>query len=80
MKKNKINLFGENSISHVEKKGLLYAVIRDCDNVILARSFRFKKYMNDTIRTMYTGKKYGTGDFLLIADTVNGQKEIYRWQ
>ena len=28
---------------------------------------------------MYTGKHYATGDFILVADTVNGNKEIYRW-
>ena len=54
--------------------------MRDCDGVILAKSFSFRKYMNDTIRTMYTGFNYGTGDFILVADTVNGSKEIYRWK
>ena len=42
-------------------------------------SFSFRKYMNDTIRTMYTGEYYATGDYILVADTVNGNKEIYRW-
>lgn len=38
-----------------------------------------RKYINDTIRTMYTGEYYATGDYILVADTVNGNKEIYRW-
>jgi hypothetical protein len=81
MKKKDINIFGEASISHVEKKGLFsYAVIRDCDGKILAKSFKFRKYIIDAIRTMYTGLNYGTGDFILQADTINGSKEIYRWK
>ena len=81
MKKNDIKIFGEASNSHVEKSGLFsYAVVRDCDGKILAKSFKFRKYINDTIRTMYTGFNYRTGDFILCADTVNGTKEIYRWQ
>jgi hypothetical protein len=28
---------------------------------------------------MYEGMEYATGDFILIADTVHGEKEIYRW-
>lgn len=80
MEKNKITIFGEDSISHVEKRGLFsYAIIRNCDKAILAKSFKFKKYLNCTIRTMYTGEKYGIGDFILVADTINGTKEIYRW-
>ena len=80
MKKNEINIFGEASIAHVEKRGLFsYIVVRDCDGVVLAKSFSFRKYMNDTIRTMYTGSNYGTGDFILQADIINGTKEIYRW-
>lgn len=39
----------------------------------------FLKYRYDTIRTMYTGEYYATGDYILVADTVNGNKEIYRW-
>lgn len=81
MKKNDIKIFGEASNGHIEKRGLFsYVVVRDCDGIILAKSFSFRKYMNDTIRTMYTGFNYGTGDFILVADTVNGSKEIYRWQ
>lgn len=80
MKKSNIRVFGETSISHVEKRGLFsYAVVRDCDKKVLAKSFLFRKYINDTIRTMYTGEYYATGDYILVADTVNGNKEIYRW-
>ena len=64
----------------LKKRGLFsYAIIRNCDKAILAKSFKFKKYLNWTIRTMYTGEKYGIGDFILVADTINGTKEIYRW-
>ncbi len=80
MKKPNIRVFGEISIAHVEKRGLFsYAVVRDLDKKVLAKSFSFRKYRYDTIRTMYTGKYYATGDYILVADTVNGSKEIYRW-
>lgn len=80
MEKSNIRVFGETSIAHVEKRGLFsYAVVRDCDKTVLAKSFSFRKYINDTIRTMYTGEHYATGDYILVADTVNGNKEIYRW-
>ena len=77
MKKSNIRVFGEISIAHVEKRGLFsYAVVRDFDKKVLAKSFSFRKYINDTIRTMYTGEYYATGDYILVADTVNGNKEI----
>lgn len=80
MKKSNIRVFGGYSIAHVEKRGLFsYVVVRDLDKKVIAKSFSFRKYINDTIRTMYTGKHYATGDFILVADTVNGNKEIYRW-
>ena len=95
MKKSNIRVFGEYSIAHVEKRGLFsYVVVRDLDKKVIAKSFSFREYINendfaitfsfreyinDTIRTMYTGKHYATGDFILVADTVNGNKEIYRW-
>ena len=80
MKKNEIKIFGEASLGRIEKRGLFsYVAVRDCDNKIVAKSFSFRKYMNDTIRTMYTGINYGSGDFILVADTVDGTKEIYRW-
>lgn len=81
MRKDHINIFGEKSIGHIERKGLFsYVAIRDCDNKTLAKSFSFRKYMNDTIVTMYTGVSHGTGDYILYADTVSGMKEIYRWK
>ena len=80
MKKSNIRIFGEASIAYVEKRGLFsYVIVRDYDKKVLAKSFSFRKYMNDTIRTMYTGENYATGDYILVADTVNGNKEIYRW-
>ena len=80
MKKNDIKIFGEASVGHIEKRGFFsYVAVRDCDKAVLAKSFSFRKYMNDTIRTMYTGFHYGTGDFVLVADTVNGTKEIYKY-
>ena len=80
MKKSNIRVFGEISIAHVEKRSLFsYAVVRDFDKKVLAKSFSFRKYINDTIRTMYTGEYYATGDYILVADTVKGNKEIYRW-
>lgn len=81
MKKNDIRIFGEASNGHIEKRGLFsYVAVRNCDGKSLAKSFSFRKYMNDAIRTMYTGSHYGTGDFILVADTINGVKEIYRWR
>ncbi len=80
MKKSNIRVFGEISIAHVEKRGLFsYAVVRDFDKKVLAKSFSFRKYRYDPSRTMYTGEYYATGDYILVADTVNGNKEIYRW-
>jgi hypothetical protein len=59
MKKSNIRVFGEASIAHVEKRGLFsYVVVRDCDKKVIAKSFSFRKYMNDIIRTMYTGEYY----------------------
>mgnify|MGYP004690332835 CR=1 FL=1 len=59
MKKPNIRVFGEISIAHVEKRGLFsYAVVRDFDKKVLAKSFSFRKYINDTIRTMYTGELF----------------------
>lgn len=79
MKKPNIRVFGELSAAHVEKRGFSYVVVRDFDKKVLAKSFSFRKYLNDTIRTMYTGEYYATGDYILVADTINGDKEIYRW-
>lgn len=80
MNKSEINIFGEKSISHVEKRGLFrYVVVRDCDGKILAESFSFRNYMGCTIRTMYEGFEFATGDFILTADTKFGSKIIYRW-
>ena len=43
MKKPNIRVFGEISIAHVEKRGLFsYAVVRDFDKKVLAKSFSFR--------------------------------------
>ena len=45
MNKSNIRVFGEISIAHVEKRGLFsYAVVRDFDKKVLAKSFSFRKY------------------------------------
>lgn len=68
LKREVINKFGEESVSHVEKCGNTYAVIRDCDGIWLAYGKELKGYIGDIIRTMYTGEtKYG-GDFILESD------------
>lgn len=75
----RLNLFGERGRSHIEKRGHTYVVVRDIDGEILVKSHTFKKYKDCTIRMMYTGVAYGTGDYILVADTEDGSKEIYRW-
>ena len=83
MMRNEINVFGEESLGRVVKLGknyIKYAVRRNSDNVILAVSDTFKNYVGCDVRTMYTGSQYATGDFILVADTENGSKEIYRWK
>lgn len=46
MNKSNIRVFGEISIAHVEKRGLFsYAVVRDFDKKVLAKSFSFRKYI-----------------------------------
>ena len=37
-------------------------------------------YMVGTSRDCRIVVDYGTGDFILVADTVDGSKEIYRWK
>ncbi len=72
MKKSNIRVFGEISIAHVEKRGLFsYVVVRDFDKKVLAKSFSFRKYINDTIRTMYTGECYATGDYICEIAEIN---------
>lgn len=80
IKKSEVNIFGEKSNAEIIKVGFFsYGVKRICDGAILAKSAKFRKYRNDIIRTMYTGFSFGSGDFILEADTVNGLKVIYKW-
>ena len=59
-------LFGEKSYAEVRCSGLgSYLVVRDVDRRVLAKGLKFKKYRGQTIRTMYTGESYGTGDWIL---------------
>ena len=66
--KNNISIFGENSISYVKPYKNTYAVIRQKDNAILCVADRFKDYLGDIIRTMFTGESYGSGDIILVSD------------
>lgn len=53
------------------------------DGNVLAKSFSFKKYMNDIIRIEYTGFKYGTGDYIAKAtDRINNLPDVilHRWK
>ena len=69
MRKSEVNIFGDYSVARVRKNNpFSYSVIRECDNVELARGYKFKHYRYDIIRTMYTGKDYGTGDIILVSD------------
>lgn len=77
LKKSEINIFGENSLAHIAKHGESYAIIRDCDNQILAISPEWKRFIDCTIRTMYTGTEHATGDYILVADTVDGSEMFY---
>jgi hypothetical protein len=58
----------------VKKTGNSYSIVRECDNKILATSDLFEKYKGQIIRTMYTGERYGTGEYIL--EDENG-KRIY---
>jgi hypothetical protein len=68
LKREKINVFGEASVSHVEKMWNTYVVIRECDGVILAKGKELKGYVGDIIRTMYTGETKYDGDYILESD------------
>lgn len=79
MNRNKITLFGEKSNVVIKKTGLLsYGVYQN--GTLLAKSRKFKAYQNDILRIMYTGIAFGTGDYILEAESVGGIKEIYRWK
>ena len=40
----------------------------ECDNVVLAYGKELKGYLGDIIRTMYTGERKGSGDYILESD------------
>ena len=63
--KNEINIFGEASIAHVEPHGNTYAVVRECDSRVLATGKELKGFLNDIIRTMYTGYTRANSDYIL---------------
>ena len=79
MKKEDINIFGNESYSLVEylPEEDTYAVVRLCDHKILAKGDNFKDYLYDIIYTMYTGAAYGTGDIVLKTDL---HKTIYKFE
>jgi hypothetical protein len=77
MTKSDINIFGHESIAHVEDYGETYIVVRNNDKQPLAMSKRFGDYKNDPIYTMYTGDEHGTGEVILQADTAKGLERIY---
>ncbi len=64
-----IDFFGEESVSHVEEmRPGEYIVRTDKHGYFLAMGKELKGYLGDIIRIMYTGEKYGTGDFILVSD------------
>lgn len=76
-----INIFGENSISHVKiEDGFLFYIMRDCDNIILAvgnDDLLEYKDCDIYVNKYYTGEKYVC---ILIAITEDGPIELYRWK
>lgn len=66
--KEKISVFGEDSIALIRYCRNNYVCMREKDGLILAIGKELKGYIDDIIRTMYTGEKYGTGDFILVGD------------
>lgn len=74
--KSEISIFGEKSLSVCEIKEGNCQIRRLCDNKILCVG-NFEKYKDGLIRTMYTGSKFGTGDFVLEADFGDKGIEIF---
>ena len=68
LKREAVNKFGEESVSHVTKIGNSYFVIRECDGMVLAHGKELKGYLGDIIRTMYTGETKYNGDYILTSD------------
>ena len=63
-----VNKFGEESVSHVEKRDNTYVVVREVDGIILAKGKELKGYLGDIIRTMYTGETKSNGNYILESD------------
>ena len=78
IKKEKVNIFGHESLAIVTRDLLTGEpyIVRLADDVILAKGEELEPYMSEWVYTMYTGSKYGTGDFILSADTADGPKVI----
>lgn len=67
LSKERIDIFGENSVASIRYCRNNYVCMRK-DGLILTVGKELKGYIDDIIRTMYTGEKYGTGDFILKGD------------
>ena len=68
LSKDSIDVFGEKSVASIHYLNQNYICSRDNDGIILAIGKELKGYMGDIIRTMYTGGKYATGDYILVSD------------
>ena len=69
--KERVDRFGEDSVSSVVKIGSTYAVKRDVDGLILAIGKELKGYAGDIIRVMYDGWSLEEGrnnPYLLTSD------------
>ena len=66
--KNKINVFGEESIASIVNIGGTFHAIRHKDLFFLASGKELKEYLGDIVITMYTGEKYAEGDYILESD------------
>lgn len=65
--KELINKFGEDSLADIIPYGNTFRCVRR-DGAIIAEGKELKGYMDDIIRTMYTGDMYASGDYVLMSD------------
>ena len=72
-------LFGDN-ICHVEYDQGSYMIKTNITGITIGVSNQFKQYKNCSLRIMYDGMRYGTGDYDLIADTEDGDEIVYIWE
>lgn len=79
VKRGWINRFGDKSIAYVRKIGNTLAVVRECDNQVLFTGEGLDKYISYPIYTMYTGKDFGTGNFVLQVNFSDSTKIIHTW-